>query len=89
MHGLGAGAAAGLDDPLDDEIRVGGGARADRHGLVGHLDMQRVAVGVGIDRHRGDAHAARRLDDPAGDLAAVGDQDLAEQRVGSRSFRLF
>ena len=37
---------------------------------------QRVAVGLGVDGDGGDAHPARRLDDAAGDLAAVGDQDL-------------
>ena len=40
--------------------------------------MQGVAVGLGIDRDRLDAHAARGLDDPAGDLAAIGDQDALE-----------
>ena len=48
------------------------------HRLVGHLDMQRVAVGVGVDRDGLDAHAPRGLDDAAGDLAAIGDQDLVE-----------
>ena len=47
-------------------------------GLVGHRDVARVAVGVGIDRDRLDAEPPRRLDDPAGDLAAIGDQDLGE-----------
>jgi hypothetical protein len=48
------------------------------HRLVGHLHMQRMLVGVRIDRDRLDPHLARRLDDPAGDLAPVGDQDLLE-----------
>ncbi len=42
------------------------------------VDMHRVAVGVRIDRHGPDAHALRRAHDPAGDLAAVGDQELLE-----------
>ena len=40
--------------------------------------MQRVAVGLGIDRDRLDAHPPRGLDDPAGDLAAIGDQNALE-----------
>jgi hypothetical protein len=40
--------------------------------------MKRVAVGLGIDRDRGNAHAPRCLDDPAGDLAAIGNQDSLE-----------
>ena len=57
---------------------MGGRRRADMHRLVGHLDVQRVPVGIGIDGDRLDAHAPRGLDDPAGDLAPVGDQDLVE-----------
>src|SRR5262249_24832814 len=52
--------------------------RADRHRRVRHLDVQRIAVGLGVDRDRLDAHAARGLDDPAGDLDAVGDQNSLE-----------
>ena len=77
MHRLGAGLAAGLDDLLDHQIALGRRRRADQHGLVGHLDMQRVAVGVGIDRDGLDTHAPGGLDDPAGDLAAVGDQNTS------------
>jgi hypothetical protein len=34
------------------EVGLGGGGRADMHRLVGHGDVDGVAVGVGIDRHR-------------------------------------
>ncbi len=78
MHGLGAGLAAGLDDLVDEQIGLGGRRRADGDGLVRHLDVQGVAVGFRIDGDRLDAELARRLDDAAGDLAAVGDQDLLE-----------
>ena len=60
MHGLGAGRLAGLDDLVDEQIGLRGRRRPDVDGLVGHLDVQGVAVGVGIDRHRLDAHLARR-----------------------------
>ena len=43
--------------------------------------MQRAAVGLGIDRHGGDAHAAGGLDDAAGDFAAICDQYFAEQET--------
>ena len=78
MHRLGAGLAAGLDDLVDHQIAFGGGRRPDQNGLVGHFDMERVAVGLGIDRDRLDPHAAGSLDDPAGDLAAIGDQNSFE-----------
>jgi len=78
MHGLGAGLDAGLDDLVDQQIGLGRRRRADMHGLVGHLHMQGVLVGVRINRDGLDAHLAGGLDDAAGDLAAIGDQDLGE-----------
>ena len=44
-------------------------------------DVARVAIGVGIDGDRADAQPPRGRDDPAGDLAAVGDQDLGEHQT--------
>ena len=40
--------------------------------------MQRVAIGIRIDRDRLDTHLAGRLDDAAGDFAPVGDENLLE-----------
>ena len=85
MHRLGAGLLARGDDPVHREVRLAAGCRADGDGLVGELDVQRVAVGLGIDGDGGDAHAPGRLDDAAGDLAAVGDQDLLEHVGGDGS----
>ena len=51
------------------------------HRLVGHPHVQRAGVGVGIDGDGLDAHPPGRLDDPAGDLAPVRDQDLVEHRL--------
>ena len=81
MHGFRAALLAGGDDLIDDQIALRRGRRADRHGGVGHLDMERVAVGFGIDRDGRDAHAAGGLDDAAGDLAAIGNQDSLEHRA--------
>ncbi len=49
-----------------------------RTDFVGHFDMQRVGVGVGEHGDRLDPELAGRFDDPAGDFAAIGDQDLVE-----------
>ena len=56
MHRLGAGALAGIDDLVDrpDSSRLRAAGRS--HRLVRHLDVQRVAVGLGIDRDRLDPH---------------------------------
>src|SRR5665213_919374 len=65
------------------EIALRGGGRTDRIGLVRQRDMQRIVIGLGIDRDRLDAESARRADDPAGDLAAIGDQDFAEHPLAA------
>ena len=78
MNGLGPGCLASLDNPVGDEITLGGGGRADMDRFVSHLDMHGVAIGVRIDRYRGNAHLACRLDDATGDLATIGDQYLVE-----------
>ena len=81
MHRLGAGRLARRDDLVGEEVGLRGLRGAEVDGLVGHLDVHRVTIGVGIDRDGLDTHLARRLDDAAGDLATVGDQDLLEHVV--------
>src|SRR5204863_4309153 len=49
-----------------------------QHGQVGHGDVQRVAIGFGIDRDGAKTHGPRRPDDATGDLAAVGNQQGAK-----------
>ena len=84
MDSLGACLETGGDDLVDREIGLGRGRRAYRDRLIRHLDMQRILVGFGIDGDGPDAHAARRLDDATGDLAAVSDQDCLEHRALAR-----
>ena len=83
MDRVGAGRLGRGDDLANVEIRLRGLRRTDRHGLVGHVDMQRVAVGFGIDGDRLDAEPLRGPDDPAGDLPPVGDEKLVEHRFPS------
>ena len=87
MHGLGAGLLASLHDLLDQQVGLGGGGRADVHLLVGHFHMEGARVGVGIDRHGPDTHAAGGLDDAAGDFAAIGDENLLEHGTPELAFR--
>src|SRR3546814_19051411 len=78
MDGLRACLLAGGNDPVDLQIAVLGRRGADMHGLVRHADMQGFPVSIGIDGHRGNAHLPRRLDDPAGNLASVGDEEFGD-----------
>ena len=78
MHGLSAARLAGGDDVVDHQIALRRRRRPDRDRVIGHLDMERVAVGLGIDRDSLNSHPAGGLDDPAGDLTAIGNQDALE-----------
>jgi hypothetical protein len=78
MHALRAGLLAGGDDLVDCQIALYRGCRSDGHRLVGQFHVQRARVGLGIDRDGRNAHALGAADHAAGDLAAVGDEDLGE-----------
>ncbi len=84
MHRIGTGLADRLQDALDDDVGLGRRRRTDMHRLIRHLHMQRIAVGIRIDRDGGDAQTTGRLDDAAGDFAAIGDEDLLEHQSGFR-----
>ena len=81
VDGFRAGRLAGGDDLVDHEVGLRRGGRPDGDGLVRHFDMQSVFVGFRIDRNRLYPHATRRLDDSAGDFAAIGDKDFLEHRL--------
>ncbi len=81
VHGLRAALLAGGDDLFDHQVAFGGRRRADRDRAIRHSDVERVAVGLRVDGDRFDAQLARGLDDPAGDFAAIGDQDTLEHAV--------
>jgi hypothetical protein len=83
MHRLRAGLQARLHDGIAEQIRFGRRRRPEAHGFIGHFDMQRGRIGVGINRDGLDAHFARGLDDAAGDFTTVGDEDLVEHWAGS------
>ena len=75
---LRAGGACGVED---GGLRRGScrpGRRRRCAPPVGQRDVQRARVGVGVDRHRLDAHLAARAHDAHGDLSAVGDEDPRE-----------
>ena len=51
------------------------------HRLVRHLDMQGLRIGVRVHRHGRHTHAAGSTNDPAGNLAPVGDEDFREHQL--------
>ena len=80
MDGLGAGAPCRLEDPFLVQIALRGRAGADEIRLVGEADVERTAVGLGVDGDRRDPQLAQRAEDADRDLAAVGDENLGEGR---------
>ena len=76
MDGLRARALGRGNDLVGHQIGLSRRRRPEQHGLVGQLHMARVAVGLGIDRHRLDAHLPGGLDNAAGDFTPVRDQNL-------------
>ena len=80
MDGLGVRLLGGGEDGLGVEIGTG-----QSDGLVGLLDER--GVGISIDEHGDAAHAHRSggAEDPAGDLAAVGDEHAPDRGRGDGS----
>lgn len=78
MDRFGPGLPDRIHDLVDHNVGLVGLRRSDMHRFVRHSHMQGVAVGIGIDGHRLDAHPLCRLDDATGDLAPVRDQDFLE-----------
>ena len=81
MDGLAAGGHGDFEDRADVQIAGRNRRGADAVALVGEADVHRFAVGLGIDRHRRDAHLLAGAYDPQRDLAAVGDEDFGKHGV--------
>ena len=82
VHGVGARAPRRLHEAVDHEVALGGGGGTDRVRLVGHLHVQRLAVGLREDGDGRDAQLAARAQHADGDLAAVGDEQLLDLHAG-------
>ena len=86
MDGLGTGSQRSLDDPVSAQVRIRRRRSTDPATFVGQAHMLRTRIGIGIDRNRGNAQMAAGALDTAGDLTAIGNQELGEhagvQRAG-------
>ncbi|MCY1429665.1 hypothetical protein D9M71_455910 [compost metagenome] len=73
--------AAGFHGEVHQRARIqvaGQRIGADAVRFVGTLDVQRVAVGLGIDGYRADAHLGAGAHDADSDFPTVGDQDFLD-----------
>ena len=82
MHGVGAGDLAGGENIGDVEIAVFRRRRADADALVGKTHVHGVGVGGGMHGDGRNAEFLAGAQDAQRDLAAIGDQDFIEHRVG-------
>ena len=89
MDGLRTAAQGGGDDGVDAQVALGCAATAQADRLADHGRVQRIAVGAGMHAGHGDAQALAGAGDAAGDLAAIGDQDLLEHFSTARPFRRY
>ena len=78
MNGLRPALGRNPNQFVDVEVCLGNASGAEGVRLAGRLDMQRVPVRLGVDRHAGDAHRIEGSSDAYRDLAAVGDKDLVK-----------
>ncbi len=78
---VGAGDLGGGDDAGHHQVALTRRAGPDADVVVGEADVQRVAVGGGVHRHRLDAEFLAGTDDAKGDLAAVRDQDFLDHQA--------
>src|SRR5579863_7676755 len=85
MNRLCAGQLRCCKDRRNRKVALCRWGRADADRLVGLFDMQRMPVGLRVDRHRGDPHAAQGAYDAARDRAAVCNQDLLKHHSSATS----
>src|SRR5690349_18245987 len=78
MNGVGTAGSSRRDDRLSDGIALLRRRRADRYHLVGEGDVQRSSIRLRMYRNGRKTERAAASDDAAGDLAAIGDEDLAQ-----------
>ena len=80
VDGVAAGDQRRRDDGRCREVGALGVRGADADGLVREEDRERVAVGLAVGDDGLDPEGATGAQDPERDLAAIGDEDLAEHR---------
>src|SRR5437867_93378 len=78
VDGVGAGGLGDAHQLVDREVTLGRRGRPERVRLVGHEDVECLAVSLREHGHRGDPLLAAGADHPHRDLASVRHQDLGD-----------
>ncbi len=72
------------NDVRNIQVAFRAARRADADGLVGKPHVQRVAVGLGIDGHGGNAEFLAGANHAQGDFTAIGDENFAKHHRRGR-----
>lgn len=78
MDGIGASDFRGCNQVRDAKVRVPAGRGSNTDIIVGKADVERLAVGLAVNRYRLDPQLSTGPNDPEGDLATIGDEYLLE-----------
>ena len=82
VDGVGPGLGRGVEDLVENQVRLGRGLTAQCESLVGELHEQSIGVRFGVHRDAGQSGVLGSPDDPYRDLASVGDEDFRECCAG-------
>ena len=78
MHRLGTRGFDRFHHLINNNVGLVGWGWANVDCFIGHLHMQSLLIGIGIDGDSTNTHFASSFDNTAGDLATVSDQDFIE-----------
>src|SRR5919106_4130775 len=84
VNRLRPGSERGLDDAVRPEVALAGSAGSEEICLVRDRDVQGTTIGLGVHGHPGDTELAEGPEYADGDLAAIGNEHLREERHGRR-----
>src|SRR4051812_49418104 len=87
MDGLRARLLRRRDDRVTAQVRFSRRAGPDMYRLVGHAHVQRLGIGIRVDRDRADSHPPRSPDHPARNLAAIGNEERSDHALASEKMR--
>jgi hypothetical protein len=73
-----------VDQGGNVEIAPGGGRRTDWIGFVRHTHMQRLAIGLAVDRDAGQTKLAAGANYAQGDFSSISNQHLLERPASGR-----
>jgi hypothetical protein len=78
MDRVGPGSLRGLEERVHAQVALGSRWGTEKIRLIGQLDMEGLAVGLGVDGYGAKSEVANRPHDANGDLPTIGDEDFAE-----------